>query len=495
MEQIQEQLYNLINEANETTSIAAAQKFNVPVTSLVAAMKSLETMETIVTELQKQQGVRLTAEGEQAVKSSTPEFQILTFLNGQTLHKSKIIEHFGEAFISANLSAALRRKLVTIVSQSKTDTDPQIVPSQTTVDDIQVQLQNLATQAPAQIAGLKKAKYVEQYEEKYFLIKKGPTFSNGLVKPQPELTQADLTSGKPTNIKALNFNALGKPPVSGSLHPLLKMKTAFVQILSQMGFQQMKTEKYVESSFWNFDSLFQPQQHPARDMHDTFFLQTPALADLSKITPEYLQAVKNMHEKGGFQSHGYNYVWAENEAQKNILRTHTTSVSSRFLYQHAQNVKKSGKFTPLKCFSIDRVFRNETLDATHLCEFHQVEGFICDKNLNLGNLMAVIREFFKALGMPQIRFKPCYNPYTEPSMEIFCFHEGLKRWIEVGNSGIFRPEMLRPMGFDEDVVALAWGLSLERPTMIKYHINNIRDLVGPGCDITMIQSCQDILME
>jgi len=165
------------------------------------------------------------------------------------------------------------------------------------------------------------------------------------------------------------------------------------------------------------------------------------------------------------------------------------------LYAHAQKCIKEGKFTPLKCFSIDKVFRNETLDATHLCEFNQVEGVVLDRNLNLGNLMAIIKAFFTELGMPQIRFKPCYNPYTEPSMEIFCFHNGLNRWIEVGNSGIFRPEMLLPMGLPEDAVALAWGLSLERPTMIKYGINNIRDLVGPTCDLAMIQTCADPLLE
>lgn len=192
---------------------------------------------------------------------------------------------------------------------------------------------------------------------------------------------------------------------------------------------------------------------------------------------------------------GYNYVFSKDETSKNILRTHTTAVTSRTLYAHAKKCEKEGKFSPLKCFSIDRVFRNETLDATHLCEFNQVEGVIIDRGLNLGNLMAVIREFFTQMGMPQIRFKPCFNPYTEPSMEIFCFHPGLGRWIEVGNSGIFRPELLRPMGYAEDVVAIAWGLSLERPTMIKYNVNNIRDLVGPSCDVDMIQTCEDPLME
>lgn len=121
-----------------------------------------------------------------------------------------------------------------------------------------------------------------------------------------------------------------------------------------------------------------------------------------------------------------------------------------------------GKFQPIKYFSIDRVFRNETLDATHLAEFHQVEGVIADYNLTLGDLIGILYEFFNKLGITQLQFKPAYNPYTEPSMEIFCFHNGLGKWIEIGNSGMFRPEMLLPMNLPLDVNVIAWGLSLER---------------------------------
>jgi len=120
----------------------------------------------------------------------------------------------------------------------------------------------------------------------------------------------------------------------------------------------------------------------------------------------------------------------------------------------------------------------ESLDATHLAEFHQIEGLVVDRGLNLGNLMGMIEAFFLKLGLTDIRFKPTYNPYTEPSMEIFHWHEGLNKYVEIGNSGMFRPEMLRPMGFPEDVSCIAWGLSLERPTMILYKIDNIRDLFG-----------------
>lgn len=133
------------------------------------------------------------------------------------------------------------------------------------------------------------------------------------------------------------------------------------------------------------------------------------------------------------------------------------------------------------------MFRNESVDATHLAEFHQVEGLVADVGLTLGDLIGVLHGFFKKLGIKKLRFKPAYNPYTEPSMEIFSYHEGLKRWVEIGNSGMFRPEMLEPMGLPSNVSVIAWGLSLERPTMIKYGIDNIRELVGHKLDLDMVK--------
>ena len=194
--------------------------------------------------------------------------------------------------------------------------------------------------------------------------------------------------------------------------------------------------------------------------------------------------MKTVHSKGGYGSQGYSYDWKEEEAAKNLLRTHTTAVSARMLYRLAN---QEGGFQPQKYFSIDKVFRNETLDATHLAEFHQIEGVIADRGLTLGDLIGVLYQFFTKLGIEKLRFKPAYNPYTEPSMEIFSYHEGLAKWVEIGNSGVFRPEMLLPMGLPEDVNVIAWGLSLERPTMIKYGYKNIRDLVGHKVDLDMVR--------
>merc|ERR1719387_406924 len=286
--------------------------------------------------------------------------------------------------------------------------------------------------------------------------------------------------------KDYNLNACGTACGGGHLHPLLKVRCEIRNILLLMGFEEMPTNQFVESSFWNFDTLFQPQQHPARDAHDTFFIKEPSMAQ--NLPPDYLNRVKTMHEVGGHGSTGWRYDWSEEESRKNLLRTHTTAVSSRVLQKMGDAFKETGVFTPKKCFSIDRVFRNETLDATHLAEFHQVEGLVADRNIGLGHLIAVIKEFFKRMGMTYLRFKPAYNPYTEPSMEIFGFHPMLNKWVEVGNSGVFRPEMLRPMGLPEECSVIAWGISVERPTMIQYGIANIRDLFGFKQDISLLKT-------
>merc|ERR1712032_1050518 len=257
-------------------------------------------------------------------------------------------------------------------------------------------------------------------------------------------------------------------------HPLQKVKTEIRNVLLLMGFEEMCTNQWVESSFWNFDSLFQPQQHPARDAHDTFFMSEPSRAQ--NIPPDYLEKVKTMHEKGGNGSIGWRYDWSEDEAKKTILRTHTTAVSARTLVQLADEYKRTGVFTPKKYFSIDRVFRNETLDATHLAEFHPVEGFVADYNIGLGHLIGVLKDFFRRCGIAKLRFKPAYNPYTEPSMEIFGYHPQLKKWIEVGNSGVFRPEMLSPMGLPENVSVIAWGIGVERWAALVYDVRSIKDL-------------------
>lgn len=377
-------------------------------------------------------------------------------------------------------------------------------------DTVQIDLKNLVQGDDGKISEkikneYKKRKLMVENVVKIFVITKGSAFTTTLTKLETDLTSDLLVSGAWKNLKFkdYNFDALGSNPQAGYIHPLLKVRSEVAANFIQMGFTEMPTNNYVESSFWNFDALFQPQQHPARDAQDTFFITNPE--NSNKFPNDYLERVKKYHEEGGNGSIGYRYFWKIKEAQKNVLRTHTTAVSARMLYKLAN---QASGFKPAKYFSIDKVFRNETLDATHLAEFHQVEGVIAGIDITLGDLMGIIGDFFAKMGLTEIEFKPAYNPYTEPSMEIFCFHKGLGKWIEIGNSGMFRREMLDPMNIPSNVNVHGFGLSLERPTMIKYGkwfedlikhyrlisyfffqgFKNIRDLVGPKVDLNMVQS-------
>ncbi|KAJ5888368.1 Phenylalanine--tRNA ligase alpha subunit [Penicillium taxi] len=360
------------------------------------------------------------------------------------------------------------------------------------------------------LTDLKRRKLVSLSKEITFKITKGPKYAREFVKEETDLTAEMLASGawKTVELKPYNFNAKGAPTPSGALHPLNKVRSEFRNIFFEMGFEEMPTNRYVETGFWNFDALFVPQQHPARDLQDTFYIADPLTADPPREDPandphlpkptekeksldykKYWENVHDVHEKGKFGSIGYRYPWSADECLRLVLRTHTTSVSAYMLHKLAANPR------PARYFSIDRVFRNEAVDATHLAEFHQIEGVIADFGLTLGGLIGFMEVFFHKMGIHQLRFKPAYNPYTEPSMEIFGYHEGLGKWVEIGNSGMFRPEMLESMGIPKDMRVYGWGLSLERPTMIKYGVSNIRELLGHKVDLNFIESNPAVRLE
>lgn len=324
-----------------------------------------------------------------------------------------------------------------------------------------------------------------------FKVEKGPKFALEIQKEETDLTADMLTSGswKSANFKPYNFKALGSDQNAGALHPLNKVRQEFRQIFFDMGFQEMPANKFVETGFWNFDALYVPQQHPARDLQDTFYISDPKLGDKPSGpgAEEYIQNVKAVHQDGKYGSIGYRYPWSSEEAERLVLRTHTTSISAALLQKLASEKGPDGRPPPARYFSIDRVFRNETVDATHLAEFHQIEGVIADYGLTLGGLMEFMEIFFGKMGITDLKFKCAYNPYTEPSMEIFSYHKGLNKLVEIGNSGMFRPEMLESMGLPKDMRVFGWGLSLERPTMIKYGISNIRELLGHKVDLNFIE--------
>jgi len=485
MSELNEQLLQFLDKNSSFDSLEYAEQNKIDHQKIVGAIKSLQINEGVIKVEQKtNKEFQLNKEAQDIITLGSHEANIFAKIPDEGILQADLMK-----LPNAKLgfSKAMANGWVSL--DKKHADGPKIMKKVPTVaDDVQIILKKLKalelTDVPEKsIQDLKKRKLVTELTINSFSVTKGDAFTTKLTKLEPELTAEMLhnNSWKDVKFKDYNINAMGVMPASGHLHPLLKVRTEFRKIFIEMGFTEMPTNNYIENSFWNFDALFVPQKHPARDAQDTFFISDPATSD--KFPADYLERVKKAHQTGeGCQSQGYQYDWKLDETTKNVLRTHTTAVSARMLYKLAQQKE----FKPAKFFSIDKVFRNETLDATHLAEFHQIEGVIADKNLSLGELIGVFKVFFSKLGMNDLRFKPAYNPYTEPSLEIFAFHKGLNKWVEVGNSGVFRPEMLLPMNLPKDVTVFGWGLSLERPTMIKYGLNNIRDLVGHKVNLQMV---------
>ncbi|CAK0780882.1 hypothetical protein CVIRNUC_005208 [Coccomyxa viridis] len=456
--------------------------------AVVSSVKSLQSYEMIIAEEKSHSRFVLTAEGRDVREQGSAEFRVHGEVKRHEggISMKQLQEVLGKEVVKIGFPPA--KKLGWVTMEKSSSGEQVLMCKAAEVQDITQQIlediHNGQEVSKADADALKKRQQITPESWRTYKLSKGPKFALEKKKPATDLTHDMLKDGswKTADFKAYNFNALGLPTSGGHLHPLLKVRAQIRKIFTNMGFEEMPTNNYVESSFWNFDALFQPQQHPARDAHDTFFLTKPASSRLDRQPQDYVQRVRSTHERGGFGSTGYGSHWKVSEAEKNLLRTHTTAVSSRMLYRLA----KRG-FKPAKYFSIDRVFRNEAIDRTHLAEFHQIEGVVCDRGLTLGDLIGILQLFFSRLGLKKLRFKPAFNPYTEPSMEIFSYSEQLKKWVEVGNSGMFRPEMLRPMGLPEDVNVIAWGLGLERPTMILYGIDNIRDLFGHKVSLSVVK--------
>ena len=293
------------------------------------------------------------------------------------------------------------------------------------------------------------------------------------------LTHKMLKTGSWRRVRFREYGIRDAPEIwPAKLHPLKIAIEKIRRIFLEMGFTEERGD-FVESSFWNFDALFQPQDHPARDLADTFYLE-----DIEHELPEHHKAVKAMHEEGGdIESRGWRYEWDPKVAMQAVLRTHTTAVSARSLTK----VK-----VPAKIFSIGRVFRNETLDYKHLAEFYQVEGIVVGKDVNFRNLLWHLREFYRKLGFEKVRFRPAYFPYTEMSCEPEVYIEDRKEWIELGGSGIFRPEVVKPL-LGMDVPVLAWGLGLERPLMLKMGLEDLRTFYKNDLDWLRSYKIKEVL--
>ena len=239
-------------------------------------------------------------------------------------------------------------------------------------------------------------------------------------------------------------------------HPLQDTIDEIREIFVNLGFSEI-FGSMTQSSFWNFDALFTPQDHPARELQDTFYLEDTELKN--PATSSQIKNISSSHSKN------WKYDWKLSESQKMVLRTHTTCVTIKYLAEQ--------KPENARIFSLGRVFRNEKVSYKHLVEFNQIEGIVIGNNTTLRDLMGIQKEFYKKLGLTKIKFWPTFFPYTEPSLQTMVYNEKLGKWIELFGMGIFRPEVTKPLGIDKPV--LAWGGGIERIAMLKYELDDVRE--------------------
>jgi phenylalanyl-tRNA synthetase alpha chain len=415
----------------------------------LAQDKGLTTVERIVA-----REFSFTDEGKAYAKNGLPETQLLRFiLPGTQLADLQKHEAFRIGF------GQLRKKgLVKVDGTSVTKTP------HASTDDDEAALKNPSAADPKTKELIKRGILQETDTVRYILAitPEGLALAKKGLDLRMEtgtLTREQILSGswKSANLRRYDVSKLPKKAYPGKVHPYQRIIAEMREILLEMGFEELYGG-IVQQSFWNFDALFQPQDHPAREMQDTFYLK-----ETLPLPPGY-EKVKAMHISGGdTSSTGWGGVWKEEKAEQCVLRTHTTSISIQYLAKNPN--------PPVKAFCVGRVYRRETIDTTHLAEFEQLEGIVMDENVTFGNLLGILREFYNRMGFESVRFKPSFYPYTEPSLDAEVYVEGIG-WIEMGGAGVFREEVTAPLGVNYPV--LAWGLGVSRIAMLRLGLKDLR---------------------
>ena len=437
----------------------------------------------------------LTDEGHHYSKNSLPEMRLYEAV--QRLGDLETEFDLSQAFDQSNLdkneiNVALSnfvRKNYGTIDQGKIvasrDIDIQLDPEQAALDSIS---QNLKVEDSItkrlESRGLVKVnqstvRSIILTKEGMAVLQKGVKVSQSVTNLTPQM----LSKGNWEHIEytAYNVEAETAPYIGGRVHILRDTAEKVKDTLVSMGFQEMEGP-HADSEFWINDCLFMPQDHPARTHWDQFALSVPPAQNLPS---DLIKKVQKAHIDGvGPDGDGYHSPWSENVALGVDLRGHTTSLSMRYLSGQSIGTIEP----PQRFFSVEKVYRNDTLDPTHLHEFFQIEGWVMAENLSVRDLMGTFTEFYRRFGITNLKFKPHYNPYTEPSFEIFGEHPRTGALIEIGNSGLFREEVLHPLGVSCDV--MAWGLALERLLMLMYGFEDIRDVHGTLCDLQLLRSTE-----
>jgi len=344
---------------------------------------------------------------------------------------------------------------------------------ETSVEDVPQELRkNIETLRRRRLAVSKKhsKRYVELTSQGWQVLKEGINVPTEVSELTPELITTH--QWQKVTFRRYNLEAPVTPSWPGKKQPYRQFLDELKTRLVTLGFEEM-TGPTVEMMFFNCDALFMPQDHPAREIHDLYFIETDRSGQLGEYE-KFIEAVSQTHENGWKTgSTGWGYKYSRSEALKMILRSQGTALSARKLV--SKNLRVPGKY-----FSVVRCFRPDQVDRTHLTEFNQVEGIVVGPNLTLRDLLGVLQRFAIDLaGADRVRFKPDYFPFTEPSVELQAYKEGYG-WLEFGGSGIFRPELTLPLGIT--VPVLAWGIGVDRLFMMRTGIDDIRMLFSQDLD-------------
>jgi len=454
----------------------------------VSVLRSLEYLKNKgIAELlvEKRKIVQIGLNGALYRKKGLPERRLMNLLNEKRILKTddaKKKSSLSEDEFRASLGVLKKRGLIElkkdkIIFSANKEEISKKSPEESFLESLPLEYESFNEEQKIIFEFLKKRKDIVQLkEEKIITIKitnKGRNILEADIQKRdlieqitPELLKKDsMWKGK----KFRRYDVrLPVSSISGGKRHFVNQATDYARkIWLEMGFQEME-KNLIVSSFWNFDALFTAQDHPVREMQDTFFLNSKT--ELPE--KELIKQVKKAHEQGVSGSKGWQYSWNEEDAKNCVLRTHTTCLSAQKLYELSKlpSEKKKGKF-----FAVGKVFRNETIDWSHSFEFNQTEGIVVDKNVNFQHLLGYLKEFFKKMGFEKIRIRPAYFPYTEPSVEIDVWHPERKEWLELCGAGIFRPEVVIPL-LGENLPVLAWGPGIDRILMDYYQIKDIREM-------------------
>jgi len=475
----------------EASALQLMSECGLPHATVMRAALTLKEKNLVKVHEEKHKVIRLNKEGKIHAKKGLPERRLintLAKLKGKA-PLEKIVKNAAleRQFVPIALGWVQRKKwasldskanMLQILEKPEEGNDEKLLKlldekEQLIFEDLNLELQEA-------VNALKRRKLLEIEEKTKRILEITAEGQKALAKERKvieevtQLTPELIISGKWKEMKLQKYNI--EAPVAktwlGKKHPYLQFLDEVKKKLVTLGFKEM-IGTVVETSFFNFDALYTPQGHPAREPTSVYYLKSPKYGSVSTYK-QALTNVKRTHEDGwNTGSTGWKYKYSAKEAGRLILRSHTTCLSVRTLLSKDLGI-------PGMYFSIGRCYRPEVLDKTHLTEFNQVEGIVVDENLTLRNLLGVLEKFaIDIAGADKAKFVPDYFPFTEPSVELRAYKKGYG-WIEFGGSGIFRPEVTLPLGIK--VPVLAWGLGIDRLFMLKAGIDDIRQIFSLDLD-------------